>query len=157
MTLDGNRLLGTRQRLPGPSQATRKRVRRVMNEGAAPGCGARMHVTNMLATTRAMRALCVSIHRRPLVARTVISRPTHGNANGCVRINTRSHEAKVDRNGHGSTRMRDFLVHGDVRSVDSSWWCGPRLCLRITHTSHTSRAYWTVPGSTVRSVDRGNS
>jgi hypothetical protein len=140
----------------GHAQATRKRVRRVLNVVAAPGCDARMHVTNMLATTRAMRALCVSIHRRPLVARTVISRPTHGNANGCVRINTRSHEAKVDRNGHGSTRMRDFLVHGDVRSVDSSWWCGPRLCLRITHTSHTSRAYWTVPGSTVRS-DRGNS
>lgn len=59
MTLDGIGLLGTRQRLPRPSQATRYGVRRVMSVVAAPGCDARMHVTNMLATTRAMRALCV--------------------------------------------------------------------------------------------------
>ena len=41
------------------------RVRRVMNVVAALGCDARMHVTNMLATTRAMRALCVHPSETP--------------------------------------------------------------------------------------------
>ncbi len=53
-----------------------------------------MHDTNMLATG-ALRRHFVSIHRRPLFAGTVISRPTHGNANGCVRISTRSQRRKL--------------------------------------------------------------
>ena len=49
------------------------------------------------------------------------------------------HEDIADRIGNGSTRMRDFVIHGDVRLVNSGWWCRSGNALKRTRLIRLER------------------